>query len=130
MTLLPQLGFFELMMLAALALVVVGPKDLPRLMYGLGKVIAQIKGMAAEFRSGFDQIEEMRKEIAALKKMNPLDEVRAAAEDAVSPLTREKTSARPRPDLQDDPFFPPDPPADAASREVQMDAPAPEGDKS
>ncbi|MCK5746867.1 MAG: twin-arginine translocase TatA/TatE family subunit [Oricola sp.] len=32
MNLLPQFGFFELVLVAVVALIVVGPKDLPRLM--------------------------------------------------------------------------------------------------
>lgn len=94
MSLIPQIGTLELMVLAALALIVVGPRDLPRLARGVGKVLAQIRSMADEFRNGFDQMarevemEEMRAEIEALKKANPVNEVRAATEDAIRPLDR------------------------------------------
>lgn len=96
MTLIPQLGMLEILVLAALALVVVGPKELPRLMYGIGKFVSQAKALANEFKAGFDQmareaeIDEMRKEIAELKKLNPVDEIKDAVDDAISPLTREK----------------------------------------
>ncbi len=73
MTLIPQVGMVELLMLGILALIVVGPKDLPRLMNRVGKGVAQMRRMADEFRASFDQmareaeIDEMRKEIDPLK---------------------------------------------------------------
>lgn len=87
MSLLPQIGFFELMLLAVLALVVVGPKDLPKLMRGIGRFVRQARSMADEFRAGFDEMAretemaELREEIDALKKSNPVNEVKAAVED-------------------------------------------------
>lgn len=88
MSLLPQVGFFEIMVLAILALVVVGPKDLPRLMRGLGRMTAQVRKLADEFRGAFDQmareaeVEELRQEIEALKSNNPVAEVRDAFKEA------------------------------------------------
>ena len=70
MNLVPQFGFFELVMVAIVALVVVGPKELPRLMRMAGKMFAQARRMASEFTAAFDQMaresemEEMRKELA------------------------------------------------------------------
>ncbi|GGC99691.1 Sec-independent protein translocase protein TatB [Aquisalinus flavus] len=87
MSLLPQIGFLELMVLAVLALVVVGPKDLPKLMRGIGKFLKQARAMADEFRAGFDEMAretemaELREEIESLKKNNPVNEVKKAVED-------------------------------------------------
>lgn len=87
MSLLPQIGFFELMLVAVLALVVVGPKDLPKLMRGIGKFVKQARAMADEFRAGFDEMAretemaELRQEIESLKKNNPVNEVKKAVED-------------------------------------------------
>lgn len=95
MSLIPQIGMFELLLLGAIALMIVGPKDLPRLMHGFGKIVGQMKSMANEFRAGFDQMarevemEEMRAEIEALKKANPINEVKRAAEEAAEPLKAE-----------------------------------------
>lgn len=92
MNLLPQFGFFELVVVAVIALVVVGPRDLPKLMRMVGKAAAQARRMAGEFRSAFDQMaresemEEMRKEIEALKKDNAFTEARRTVEDAVKPV--------------------------------------------
>ena len=57
----------ELLIIAVVALVVIGPKDLPRVMRTLGNFIGNARGMARHFRSGFDamvrevELEEMDK---------------------------------------------------------------------
>jgi Sec-independent protein translocase protein TatA len=42
----PQIGFAEMIVLALLAIIVVGPKDLPKLMRTLGAGMAKIRMMA------------------------------------------------------------------------------------
>jgi sec-independent protein translocase protein TatB len=70
---LPDAGAFELVFLAAVALIVVGPKDLPVLLRKVGQFIARMRGMAAEFRASFDELarqselDELRKEVEALR---------------------------------------------------------------
>jgi sec-independent protein translocase protein TatB len=57
----------KLLLLAIVALLVIGPKDLPGLLRTIGKYMGIIKRQAAEFRSQFD--EAMREsELAELKK--------------------------------------------------------------
>jgi len=61
----------ELMMVALVALVVIGPKDLPKLMRTVGYWVGRARGVARHFRSGMDEmmrqaeIEEMEKRWAA-----------------------------------------------------------------
>jgi sec-independent protein translocase protein TatB len=61
----------ELMLVAAVALVVIGPKDLPRAMRFVGQWVGRARGMARHFRMGIDEIirqselEEMEKKWAA-----------------------------------------------------------------
>jgi len=42
---LPQLGFAEIIVLALLAIIVVGPKDLPKLMRSFGNFMSKIRGL-------------------------------------------------------------------------------------
>jgi sec-independent protein translocase protein TatB len=55
----------ELLLVAVVALLVIGPKDLPRVMRTVGHWAGKAKGMARHFRSGFDammretELEEM-----------------------------------------------------------------------
>jgi sec-independent protein translocase protein TatB len=63
----------EFFIIGALALIVIGPKDLPIAMRKLGQFIGKLRGMAAEFRASFDELarqselEELRKEVEALR---------------------------------------------------------------
>jgi sec-independent protein translocase protein TatB len=73
----------HILVLLTAALVIVGPKDLPRLMHMAGKWAGKARGMANEFRRSFDEmartteLEELRKEIEALKRNNPVADLEA-----------------------------------------------------
>jgi sec-independent protein translocase protein TatB len=92
MNLMPEVGFLEIVVVAIIALVVVGPKDLPRLMRMAGKAAAQARRMAGEFTAAFNQMaresemEDMRREIEALKRDNPVAEAKRTLDDAVRPV--------------------------------------------
>ena len=66
---LPQFGFQEFLLLAIVALIVVGPEDLPLMMRKLGQWVGKMRAMAREFQSAFDDIakqaelDELRKDI-------------------------------------------------------------------
>jgi sec-independent protein translocase protein TatB len=57
----------EILIIAVVALVVIGPKDLPRVMRTIGNFVGRARGMARHFRSGLDamvreaELEEMEK---------------------------------------------------------------------
>jgi sec-independent protein translocase protein TatB len=57
----------ELLIVALVALVVIGPKDLPRVMRTVGQWVGKARGMARHFRSGIDtmireaELEDMEK---------------------------------------------------------------------
>ena len=62
-----DIGYSELLMIAVVALVVIGPKDLPKVMRTVGQWVGRARGMARHFRSGIDtmmreaELEEMEK---------------------------------------------------------------------
>jgi sec-independent protein translocase protein TatB len=62
-----DIGYSELLLIAIVALVVIGPKDLPNVMRTVGKWVGKARGMARHFRSGIDtmmreaELEEMEK---------------------------------------------------------------------
>jgi sec-independent protein translocase protein TatB len=70
---LPGIGGSELIIIAIVALIVVGPKDLPRLLRQLGKFVAKMRGMADDFKASFDdmarqsELDDLRKEVEALR---------------------------------------------------------------
>ena len=50
-----DLGWTELLVIGVVALIVVGPKDLPLLFRNVGKFVGKAKGMAREFSSAMNQ---------------------------------------------------------------------------
>jgi sec-independent protein translocase protein TatB len=85
---LPDIGGTELLVIAAVALIVVGPKDLPVLLRKLGQFVARIRGMANEFRASFDEmarqseLDELRKEVQAMREGQYTAPMRDAAAEA------------------------------------------------
>lgn len=88
---LPDIGGTELLVIAAVALIVVGPKDLPVLLRKLGQFVARIRGMANEFRASFDEmarqseLDELRREVQAMRDGQytaPMRDAAAQAGDA------------------------------------------------
>jgi sec-independent protein translocase protein TatB len=76
---LPGIGWTELLVIAVLAIVVIGPKDLPRAMRTIGRFVGKARAMAREFQSSFEEIareaemEEMRTEAEKLREaMTPV----------------------------------------------------------
>ncbi|HVY87512.1 MAG TPA: Sec-independent protein translocase protein TatB [Hyphomonadaceae bacterium] len=78
----PGIGFTEMILLAVVAIVVIGPKDLPLMMRKFGKFTGKMRALAFEFQQGIDELgrqaelEELRKEVAELKKNTGLEDLR------------------------------------------------------
>jgi sec-independent protein translocase protein TatB len=70
----------HILILLTVALVVVGPKDLPRMMNMAGKWVGKARNMANEFKKSFDEmarqseLDELRAEIERLKSNDPIAE--------------------------------------------------------
>ncbi len=62
-----DIAWTELMVIGAVALVVIGPKDLPKVLKTVGGLVNKARGMAREFQTGIDdmiresELDEMRK---------------------------------------------------------------------
>ena len=71
---LPEVGGLEYLIIAAVALIVVGPKDLPVMLRKLGQWVGRLRAMAAEFRASFDdmarqsELDELRREVEAMRQ--------------------------------------------------------------
>jgi sec-independent protein translocase protein TatB len=89
---LPGLGFSEVLVLGVIALLVVGPKDLPLMLRKLGRQMARLRGLAAEFRSGFDELarqaelDELKKEVEALRRGQVFTDIEMEAMRTLEPL--------------------------------------------
>jgi sec-independent protein translocase protein TatB len=83
----------HILIMLVVALVVVGPKDLPRLMNMAGKWAGKARTMANEFRRSFDEmareseLAELRTEIDNLKKNNPVTDLANSMASVESEVT-------------------------------------------
>ncbi|MFO1132524.1 MAG: Sec-independent protein translocase protein TatB [Hyphomicrobiales bacterium] len=84
-------GYSEMFVVAVVAIIVIGPKDLPKVLRALGKTVAKMRGMAREFQGHLDQalketgFDEVKKEFDNIK--NPANFIdpsiaKKATEDA------------------------------------------------
>lgn len=77
----PDLSWSHMLLVLVVALVVVGPKDLPKLMRKMGQWTAKARGMADQFRRSFDdmarqsELDELRKELDELRNARPLADI-------------------------------------------------------
>ncbi|ONQ23268.1 Sec-independent protein translocase protein TatB, partial [Burkholderia cenocepacia] len=70
---LPDLSPMHILIVIVVALIVVGPEDLPKLLRKIGQFMGRMRGMANEFRASFDEmarqseLDELRKEVEAMR---------------------------------------------------------------
>jgi sec-independent protein translocase protein TatB len=85
----------KLLILGIVALLVIGPKDLPALLRTVGKYVGIIKRQAAEFRAQFDEamreseLAELRKSVESIQQ-----ETETAMRDAQSSVEQQLADAR------------------------------------
>ncbi|MEP3233204.1 MAG: Sec-independent protein translocase protein TatB [Hyphomicrobiales bacterium] len=75
-----DIGMQEILVVAVVAIIVVGPKDLPGLLRSGAKYVGQLRNMARDFQG---QMNEAIKEadLADLKNLNPLDDVKGSIDN-------------------------------------------------
>lgn len=128
-----DIGSPELLLVVVVAIVVIGPKDLPKAMRLAGYWIGRARGVMRQFRSGFDamvreaELQEMEKRWAEENKRimaeHPSDEPAkalpapnsAAADGEAEPVMVEKPALVDPPARHDEPELPLAPSQDAAS---------------
>ncbi|MDM7955015.1 Sec-independent protein translocase protein TatB [Blastomonas sp.] len=136
-----DIGSTELLMIIIVAIVVIGPKDLPRALYKLGQVVGKAKGVARHFRTGIDamvrevELEEMEKKWKADNErimrehaaLSPPVATAAAASDA----TEAAPVMQPLPSAEKPPAAaaPNDPAANAVPDAAPSGVPATEGER-
>lgn len=70
----PGIGGMEYIVIAIVALLVLGPERLPVMLRKIGRWVAKARGMANEFRASFDEmarqseLDDLRKEVEALRQ--------------------------------------------------------------
>lgn len=79
-----EVGWTEMLVIAIVMIVVVGPKDLPRMLRTFGKATSKMRSMAGEFRKQFDEalkeaeLEDVKTLASDMRKLNPAADIRKA----------------------------------------------------
>ncbi len=87
-----DIGWTELLIIAVVAIIVVGPKDLPRMLRSLGRYANQLRSTANEFRSQFDEaireseLDELRTSLKDAADMNPVNQIKDTVSESLAPL--------------------------------------------
>jgi sec-independent protein translocase protein TatB len=85
----------ELLVIAVVALIVIGPKELPGMLRSWGRWMAQMRGMAAEFRGHVDEmvrqseLDEVKKQLEAtpgldLQALDPTKQIKSAIQEGMA----------------------------------------------
>jgi len=117
-----DIGMWELMVVGVVALIVVGPKDLPKMFRTLGQVTGRIRGMAREFQTtmnaaasetGLDEMaKDLKKATDITRDLRKVTSPRKMGMEAVKKATSSALGG-----------------SDAADAEAEADAPLTETEK-
>jgi sec-independent protein translocase protein TatB len=81
-----DIGWTEMALIAVVAVIVIGPKELPKVMRELGTWVARARGMSRVFMDQLEEmsrqsgIDEVRKEAEALRHLNPAQQLEKAVD--------------------------------------------------
>lgn len=83
-----DIGWMELMVIGVVALIVVGPKDMPEMFRQIGRITAKLRQMAREFSRAMEQaanesgVNEVRKDLNSLTRplSGGIDSLKSAAD--------------------------------------------------
>ncbi|MEW7006814.1 Sec-independent protein translocase protein TatB [Lentilitoribacter sp. EG35] len=96
-----DIGWPELLMVAVVLILVVGPKDLPPMLRAFGRTVKKYRGMANDFKRQFDdaleesELDELRQTVAEAKSYNPLNQVKDAVNDVGAEISDAVEDAKP-----------------------------------
>jgi sec-independent protein translocase protein TatB len=130
----------ELLVIAVVALVVIGPKELPALLRTWGKWMAQMRGMASEFRGHVDEmvrqseLDDVKKQLEAahggldLKALDPTRQIKSAIQEGMTEGEKAIAEAKSAFDVSATESALPDPvlPESVSAEAAPAELPAPE----
>jgi sec-independent protein translocase protein TatB len=116
-----DIGWTELVVIAVVAIVVIGPKDLPRAMRTVGQFTGKLKRMAREFQGQFNEalreaeLEDVKKSIQDIAKVDPIADIKAETAKVDQSIRAELDKAVPAAGEVMKPIAPPPAPAAPAN---------------
>ncbi|UVK36573.1 Sec-independent protein translocase protein TatB [Mesorhizobium sp. AR10] len=109
-----EVGWTEMLVIAIVMIVVVGPKDLPNMLRTFGRTTAKLRAMASDFQKQFNdalkeaELDDVKKSVDSLRSLNPAAEIRKQLnpfEQAAADV-RSGVDAAMKPKPADDPATP------------------------
>ncbi len=79
-----EVGWSEILVIAIILILVVGPKELPSMLRTFGRAMTKLRSMANEFRGQFEEalkeadLDDVRQGLASAQKLNPVNSLREA----------------------------------------------------
>jgi len=64
----PQIGWFEILIVVVLAIVIIGPKDFPLVLKKIGKWVGTFKNYFTEVQNNINEVEDSIEEEISFKK--------------------------------------------------------------
>jgi sec-independent protein translocase protein TatB len=95
-----DIGWSELLIIAVVAIIVIGPKDLPRVLRNLGRAMGAVRRTASEFKAQFEdavrdsELEELQREFADVAAMNPAGAIENAIGASLEPVSPAETKPK------------------------------------
>jgi sec-independent protein translocase protein TatB len=77
-----DIGWTEMLVIAVVMIVIVGPKDLPKMLRTFGKTTAKLRSMAGDFQKQFNdalkeaELDDVKKSVDSLRSLNPANEIK------------------------------------------------------
>ncbi|MDH4985135.1 Sec-independent protein translocase protein TatB [Aminobacter anthyllidis] len=77
-----EIGWTEMLVIAVVMIVVVGPKDLPKMLRTIGRMTTKARSMAGDFQRQFNEalkeaeLDDVKKSVDELRSLNPANEIR------------------------------------------------------
>lgn len=96
----------ELLVIAVVALVVIGPKDLPRAMRAVGRWTGRAKRMSSDFQRQLNEVvreaelEDVKHQLGELRKLDPANELKSSLGKLEMDPYRTSSNARPSADAE------------------------------
>jgi sec-independent protein translocase protein TatB len=121
-----DMSWGEVMVIGAVALIVIGPKDLPKALRTLGNMTSHVKKMASEFQSQFNEamreaeLEDIKKEVSGLNaEVSSINEsVSSSLNTSFDPLAPDSSPAASTTRSSPDTSAPTTPASEVASSET------------
>jgi len=87
-----DIGWSELLVVAVVAIIFIGPRDLIPMLRAFGKYAGKLKRMASEFQSQFNEalreveLDQIAKEVEEIRKISPVADIKKELEEEMKPI--------------------------------------------